>query len=191
MLWFISAPARKKTRVHVIKINENENKKNNNRFEWLQLSYDTFYEPSSPFHIEIGFLITAGKQIEAWIKNCFRIAKKLKINLVKIPTRQTFRTSCFLQLPIVINLSNHTLRKKAIQYLIEQCQFVLSFPTKSFRKEYMHELGIALVRIRSSGLVWIKNHLITQSSEEEYNLHLQIFEKFQKYIHIQQLKYEQ
>ena len=81
--------------------------------------------------------------------------------------------------------------KPFLQYLIEQCQFVLSFPTKSFRKEYMHELGIALVRIRSSGLVWIKNHLITQSSEEEYNLHLQIFEKFQKYIHIQQLKYEQ
>ena len=149
--------------------------------DWFQLSYDTTYEPSTPFHIEIGFIVTSGQQMDEWLRNCFRIAKRLKITMTQIPSKMIFKNTLFHEIPIVIHLPKHIQRKKAVHYLMKHCQFLLYYPTKSFRKQYFHEKGIALVRVRSNGLVWIRNNLNSKSSEEE-KLHVKIFKKFQKFI---------
>jgi hypothetical protein len=136
------------------------------RFEWIQLRYDTTYHPSYPFHVEVGWLVATGCNIDAWLKNCSRLAKRYRMQVLTIPTSESLSNSPAFVCPLPLPMENHSLRKAACAALVQEFNFVLVYHTKSYRKQYMHRHAYATVRVRSSGLVWIPNHLHSFSEED-------------------------
>mmetsp|Transcript_6860 Transcript_6860/g.12957 ORF Transcript_6860/g.12957 Transcript_6860/m.12957 type:complete len:262 (-) Transcript_6860:72-857(-) len=159
------------------------------RQEWMLLEYDALYDPLVCFHMELKWLVASGSTIDTWITKHFtRTMKSFEILIFPIPASQPVRTSnAFNSSVMKIPLSSEHQRSIALEYLQNQCGFVLEYYHYSNRRHYIHHTGMCVVREVSEGLVWIANTLSEVPADDSKKAYHEFLTFLQKILDVQVL----
>lgn len=150
------------------------------RKEMLLLQHDSRYDAFTCFHIEVDWVVASAGSVDEWIKkSLFKKAKACGLDLVQIPASQPLRTSDAFHSTIPLRLEDPAHREAAVHYLRTECDFVLDSYTRTSRKQYMHRTGMAVVRVVSTGLVWVNNNLRSAASLQGDSI--QLFRRFRAF----------
>jgi hypothetical protein len=109
------------------------------------------------------------------------------MTIVQVPALRPLHAKPLIA-PVPLHIPNAHHRTLCTDFLVKFCSFVPNSRALPKRPEFIHILGWAVVRVRSTGLVWVANHLL--DSENVENIQKLFVELWHFAIFIQDSKEE-
>lgn len=104
-------------------------------------------------------MVASGHLISDFVQKLHHHAKSLNLNLVQVPQQISYRNCYPFHAMLRIPLLSHKLVKIAESKLLSSFNFFLARRKSEEKREYIHTLGLAIVRVLDDGLVWVNNNL--------------------------------
>lgn len=133
-------------------------KSKTNRYEWIQIKYDTLFDPNHSYHLDFQWIVATGCVVNDFISQCARKAKSFGLTLFFIP--KDYRTEQLFYSPSkgTIDFKNTNLEVTAAieTTLLDYLDFV---PMKS-KNHYIHRTGYVIIIFDDMIFEWIVNWTI-------------------------------
>ena len=121
------------------------------------MKYDSTFHPMRCYHIELQWVICTGSAVQEMISHLQRQARSCGVTMIQTPVEYDITAHPFrapVRIPLSPGFDAHTLLKRF--------NFILDPNTKKCEwYQYMHNTGVAFIRVEDDFLVWTYNYTPT------------------------------
>jgi len=132
---------------------------NTNQFQWIFLEYDSVYEPSCIFHLELQWILCSAYVVDDFLSRVNRKAKQLGFSVVQSPHSPLAGRHPSFCPPVHIPFEASAETKEE---LLHRLQFILD-KRKAGDRDFVHISGVSFIRIVPTGFLWTWNYVYNYS----------------------------